>query len=164
MKTKICLITLLAAVLFVGCKSDEDEPTPSKATSRVQVMTVFAPGQLGDMGYADRVMKGISTLKDTDKDDVEVSIITADTVETTRQMMKAWAAKRASIIDGATYSRRLMILTEPYMVEWLAEEKDQLQTTDEVLLLKVRLADLVKMAENVPLVRVTRITSGIGER
>ena len=72
MKTKICLITLLAAVLFVGCKSDDDEPTPSKPTEtthRVQIMTVFAPGQLGDLGYADRVMRGVSTLKKSDSDD-----------------------------------------------------------------------------------------------
>ena len=59
MKVRICLVTLLAAVLFVGCKSDDDKSTPAPPANRVQVTTVFAPGQLGDMGYADRVMKGL---------------------------------------------------------------------------------------------------------
>ena len=67
MRVRICLMTLLAALLFTGCKSDDDDKaTPAKVSQRVQVMTVFAPGQLGDMGYADRVMKGVSTLKNTD--------------------------------------------------------------------------------------------------
>ena len=154
MKTKICLITLLAAVLFVGCKSDDDEPTPSKTTSRVQVMTVFAPGQLGDMGYADRVMKGVSTLKKSDKDDVEVSIISSDNVQTTRQMLSNWATTTSSSIDGAAYSRRLLVLTEPYMVEWLADVKSKLSATDEVLLLKANEADVQAAAQ----------TLGIGNR
>lgn len=145
MKIKYCLITLLAAVLLVGCKSDDDESSSSKG-SRVQVMTVFAPDQLGDMGYADRVMKGISTL-DSDKEEVELSIITADSVSTTRQMLKEWASKTASIVDGAAYSRRLVVLTEPYMVEWLAESKAQLQPTDEVLLLKVNEDDVKAAAQ-----------------
>lgn len=147
MKVKFCLITLLAALLFVGCKSDDDDSAKVATKPRVQITTVFAPGQLGDMGYADRVMKGISTLEDTDKDDVELSIIATNNVETTRQTMKDWVAKKASIMDGAVYSRRLLILTEPYMVEWLAEAKDQLQPTDEVLLLKVNEDDVKTAAQ-----------------
>ena len=148
MKKKFCLITLLAAVLFVGCKSDDnEEPTPVQAKSRVQVMTVFAPGQLGDMGYADRVMKGVSSLKKSDTDDVEVSIIAADDVQTTRQMLTSWTTTPASSIDGAAYSRRLLVLTEPYMVAWLAEVKNQLKATDEVLLLKVSEADVQAAAQ-----------------
>ena len=147
MKVKFCLIMLLAAVLFVGCKNDDDDSAKVAAKPRVQITTVFAPGQLGDMGYADRVMKGISTLEDTDKDDVELSIIATNNVETTRQTMKDWVAKKASVMDGAVYSRRLLILTEPYMVEWLAEAKDQLQPTDEVLLLKVNEDDVKAAAQ-----------------
>lgn len=145
MKIKFCLIALLAAMLFVGCKSDDDESTPGKGGSRAQVMTVFAPGQLGDMGYADRVMKGVSSLKNTD--DVEVSIIASDDVATTRQMLRDWVGTTSSAIDGATYSRRLLVLTESYMVDWLAEVKGQLKETDEVLLLKVNEDDVEAAAQ-----------------
>lgn len=147
MKLKLCLITLLAAILFTGCKSDDDKSTPAPPQPRVQVTTVFAPGQLGDMGYADRVMKGVSTLKKSDANDVEVNIISADKVETTRKMMADWATTTSSSIDGASYSRRLLVLTEPYMVAWLAEVKNQLKATDEVLLLKANEADVQAAAQ-----------------
>ena len=154
MKVKICLFTLLAAVLVTGCKSDDDKSTPAPPAPRVQVTTVFAPGQLGDMGYADRVMKGVSALKKSDTNDVEVSIIASDKVETTRKMLADWAGTTSSAIDRAAYSRRLLVLTEPYMVTWLAEVKSQLKATDEVLLLKVSEADVQAAAQ----------TLGIGDR
>ena len=154
MKVKFFFVTLLAAVLFTGCKSDDDKSAPAPPASRVQVTTVFAPGQLGDMGYADRVMKGVSALKKSDTNDVEVSIIASDKVETTRKMLTDWAATTSSAIDGASYSRRLLVLTEPYMVTWLAEVKNQLKATDEVLLLKVSEADVQAAAQ----------TLGIGDR
>ena len=154
MKLKFGLIMMLAAILFTGCKSDDDKSTPAPPQPRVQVTTVFAPGQLGDMGYADRVMKGVSTLKKSDANDVEVNIISADKVETTRKMMADWATTTSSSIDGASYSRRLLVLTEPYMVAWLAEVKNQLKATDEVLLLKVSEADVQAAAQ----------TLGIGDR
>ena len=147
MKVRICLVTLLAAVLFVGCKSDDDKSTPAPPANRVQVTTVFAPGQLGDMGYADRVMKGVSALRKSDNTDVEVRVIAADKVELIRKMLADWAASTSSSIDGATYSRRLLVLTEPYMVAWLADVKSQLKTTDEVLLLKVNEADVEAAAQ-----------------
>lgn len=147
MKVKIYLVTLLAALLFTGCKSDDDKSTPAPPAARVQVTTVFAPGQLGDMGYADRVMKGVSTLKKSDTNGVEVSIISSDKVETTRQMLTDWAATTSSSIDGASYSRRLLVLTEPYMVAWVAQVKSQLKTTDEVLLLKASEADVQAAAQ-----------------
>jgi len=150
MKTKIFLLALLAAVLLAGCKSDDDS-TPAQPEPRVQVMTVFAPGQLGDMGYADRVMKGVSTLKGSDADNVEVGIIAADSVAAIRQMLKDWAATKQSTADGAAYSRRLLVLTEPYMVDWLAEAKSQLTTTDEVLLLKANHDDAEAAAQQLGL-------------
>lgn len=151
MRIKNCLVALLVTVLLTGCKSDDDKSTPAPQAPRVQVTTVFAPGQLGDMGYADRVMKGVSSLKKTDANDVEVGIISSDKVETTRKMLADWAATTSSAIDGATYSRRLLVLTEPYMVDWLAEVKSQLKATDEVLLLKVSEADVQAAAQKLGL-------------
>ena len=142
MKAKICLITVLAALLLTGCKSDDNDTTPAKPRERVQVMTVFAPSQLGDMGYADRVMKGVSSLKNTNADGVDVSFIASDNVSTTRQMLRGWAGTTSSAVDGAVYSRRLLVLTESYMVDWLVDVKSNLKETDEVLLLKVNEDDV----------------------
>ena len=149
---KIMNFLLMAALVcglslgVTSCK-DDDNSSPAPPAPHVQVTTVFAPGQLGDMGYADRVMKGVSTLKKSDANNLEVSIIASDKVETTRKMLADWAATTASSIDGASYSRRLLVLTEPYMVAWLAEVKSQLKTTDEVLMLKASEADVVAAAQ-----------------
>ena len=153
MKKNIFNVWLLAALMcglslsVTSCKDDDDKSTTSAPGPRVQVTTVFAPGQLGDMGYADRVMKGVSSLRKTDSDDVEVGIIASDKAETTREMLAGWAVTTQSAIDGAEYSRRLLVLTEPYMVEWLAAVKSQLKATDEVLLLKAGEADVEAAAQ-----------------
>lgn len=152
---KRIFLFLLTVALMCGlglsvssCKSDDDDTnTPAKPAPWVQVTTVFAPGQLGDMGYADRVMKGVSKLLNDETDNVEVDIITADSVWITRKMLKDWAATKTSAVDGADYSRRLLVLTEPYMVDWLAEAKAQLTATDEVLLLKANEADVTAAAQ-----------------
>lgn len=147
MKAKFCLITVLAALLFLGCKSDDNDTVPSKPADRVQVMTVFAPSQLGDMGYADRVMKGVSALKNSNPDQVEVNIIASDNVATTRQMLRDWAGTTSSGVDGASYTRRLLVLTESYMVDWVADVKQMLKETDEILLLKVNEDDVKAAAQ-----------------
>jgi len=137
---------------IASCKSDDDNDNqPPKPAPRVLVTTVFAPGQLGDMGYADRVMKGVSKLLNNETDDVDVTIIDADSVAPTRQLLRDWAARKTSDVDGAAYSRRLIVLTEPYMVAWLAESKAQLTATDEVLLVKASDDDVTAAAQTLGL-------------
>jgi hypothetical protein len=86
--TKI-LILLLGLGMMAACSSDDDEPEVVQPVARVQVMAVFAPGQLGDQGYADRVMKGVNTLMKADAgiDSVEVNFIASYDVETTCTML-----------------------------------------------------------------------------
>ena len=139
----VCGLGLMAAC------SDDDEPEVVQPAARVQVMAVFAPGQLGDQGYADRVMKGLSTLMKADAgiDSVEVNFIASYDVETTCAMLADWVGRRASVLDGAPNSRRLLVLTEPFMVKWLADMKNQLTANDEVLLLKVNDDDVEAAAQ-----------------
>ena len=140
---------LLALGMMAACSSDDDEPEVVQPAARVQVMAVFAPGQLGDQGYADRVMKGLSTLMKADAgiDSVEVNFIASYDVETTCAMLADWVGRRASVLDGAPNSRRLLVLTEPFMVKWLADMKNQLTANDEVLLLKVNDDDVEAAAQ-----------------
>ncbi len=146
--TKI-LILLLGLGMMAACSSDDDEPEVVQPVARVQVMAVFAPGQLGDQGYADRVMKGVNTLMKADAgiDSVEVNFIASYDVETTCTMLADWVGRRASVLDGAPNSRRLLVLTEPFMVKWLADMKNQLTANDEVLLLKVSDDDVEAAAQ-----------------
>lgn len=143
------LSLLLALGMMASCSSSDDEPEVVQPAARVQMMTVFAPGQLGDQGYADRVMKGVNALMkgDADIDCVEVNFIASYDVETTCTMLADWVGRRASVLDGAPNSRRLLVLTEPFMVKWLADMKDRLTANDEVLLLKVSDDDVAAAAQ-----------------
>lgn len=149
MKLRNTLLTglvLLAAGAFTGCSSDDnDDKAPvieSRKGATMQVMVVFAPGQLGDKGYADRVMDGIhlieansQTMADSCK--VDVNFISLSDPIFTRRSMERWIHTAINGFTGSEYKRRLLVLTEPYMLEGLAsEEWKGLRETDEVLVLK----------------------------
>ena len=145
---------VVLAMLLCGCSGDDDKLEEQTASPELQVMTVFAPGQLGDQGYADRVMKGVSQLKQSatgdaaaQRDGLDVEFIASFDVETTCSQLAAWAASPVSPITGTAYSRRLLVLTEPFMGDWLLSVAAQLQPTDEVLLLKVSEADVADLAQ-----------------
>ena len=145
------LLPSIGLVLGLGaCSGDDDDkaevPTPAP---KLQVMAVFAPGQLGDQGYADRVLKGVNALKkvDEDADSVEVGFIASYDVVSTRYMISEWLSERESPVDGAPYSRRLLVLTEPFMVKWLTDVSYMLKATDEILLLKANDDDVQAAAD-----------------
>ena len=144
---------LLPAIgLVVGlsaCSDYDDKPEVLTPAPKVQVMAVFAPGQLGDQGYADRVLKGVNALKkvDEDADSVEVGFIASYDVTSTRYMISEWLSERESPVDGAPYSRRLLVLTELFMVKWLTDVSYMLKPTDEILLLKANDEDVQATAE-----------------
>ena len=78
---KLWGLLFLTVLLIAACsKNDDNEPQPepkTKAPFLVNVM--FAPGQLGDKGFADNVMEGVNALDDLDNlwggDSIEVRFI-----------------------------------------------------------------------------------------
>ena len=147
----ICLIVSVLAL--AGCnKLGKD----SGAT--MDIMIVFAPGQLGDRGYADSVMEGLALLNATDKNYehnlLELEFISCADAESTRKSMRQWLDNPFNPFYGNEYERRLLVLTEPYMVQWLAAEKASVHPQDEVLLLKVDESDVDAAA----------MATGLGER
>ena len=151
MTRKLIYLLLLTATLFVGCKSDDDDEqqqpvTPTVKGATTQVMVVFAPGQLGDNGYADRVMSGIHTLEQLSSSDfadsLDVNFIAEQTFDETITSIKAWAANIKNPFYDSNYTRRLLVLTESYMLGWIAEVKDLLGQDDELLVLKANEEDL----------------------
>jgi len=135
----ICLFVALLAL--AGC---EKPGTETGAT--MDIMVVFAPGQLGDRGYADSVMEGLALLNATDKNYghniLELEFISCADAESTQGSLRQWLANPLNPFNGKEYERRLLVLTEPYMVQWLAAETASVHTQDEVLLLKVDEADV----------------------
>lgn len=159
----ILMMLLLAAIVLSGCSSDDDDPSqPARETGApLQVMVVFAPGELGDEGYADGLMEGLNRLKRFDdenreqgKDSVDVDFISRYDAEDTRNAVTQWAQQPANPFYDGDYSRRLLVISDPTMIPLLGTIKDDLRPTDEVLLLKVYEADVTKAAADY----------GLGER
>jgi len=137
----------LTALFFTACSEDEEEPQPEQAETGApyQIMVVFAPEQLGDRGYADNVMSGVGELNHLDNttygDSLNVQFISVSDRAKTCEAVKTWSQNRVNPYYNSEYRRRLLILTEPYMVDWIADIKDNFGPQDGVLLLKVNEAD-----------------------
>ena len=164
-KERLWMMLLMAAVLMLtaACSKDDDDEQPVKppsaAGARLQVMMVFAPGQLGDDGYADGALMGASAMELPEAlvdqtDTIDVQFISLYSVSDTRQALKDWAATAVHPFYDAAYERRLLVLTEPYQTAWLADVKRHLRETDEVLVMKADEAYTQKVAE----------TYGLGSR
>jgi hypothetical protein len=138
------MVILELGMSLTSCKDDVVElepvdPTPADSIrSHLHIMTVFAPGQLGDNGYCDRVLTSAFQLKDSvgSNEALDVEFIAKNSLESTYAEMQAWAKDTINPIYHYPYVRRLLVLTEPYMIPWLREVKDYLRSTDEVLVLK----------------------------
>ena len=147
----ICLIVSLLA--FAGC-----DKTGKETGATMDIMVVFAPGQLGDRGYADSVMEGLALLNATDKNYghnlLELEFISGADAESSRQAMQQWLENPLNPFYGNEYERRLLVLTEPYMVPWLASVTASVHPQDEVLLLKVDESDVDAAA----------LATGLGDR
>ena len=158
------MLTAAALLLTASCSKDDDEPQPvnppAAAGARLQVMMVFAPGQLGDGGYADGLLEYASGMEFLEvmpdaEDSIDVQFISLYSVNDTRQALKEWAATAAHpFYKGSTYERRLLVLTEPYMTAWLTDVKSYLRETDEVLVMKADEAYTQQVAD----------TYGLGSR
>lgn len=146
------LLLLLMTIVVVACNKDADEPQPvSEQGAPIQITVVFAPGQLGDKGYADRVMEGVNALDELDDlyggDSLEVRFISPYSLEGAKNDIQQWATSPEHSFTSGDYERRLLVLTEPFMAGLLSLIKDKLQPTDEILMLKMGEDDIQQMAK-----------------
>jgi hypothetical protein len=147
------IAAMLILALSCGRKAEQPEEQPAteqKAGATTQVMVLFAPGQLGDNGYSDAVMGGLYSLKKagtfSEKEAPDVRFITADTYRETHNQLASWLKDTGNPFYGKPYERRLVVITEPYMLDWFDELYDQFQDTDEILALKVNEDDVQEFA------------------
>lgn len=141
------LIPLSILMLWSACHQDDEDLQPAVEKKPLfEVMAVFAPGQLGDNGYADIVLNGVSHLirynDTTSSKSVDADFISRYDFASTRKAVEDWLANPVNPVNGKTYSRRLLVITEPFMAGWLCSCKDLLRPTDEVLMMKAILEDV----------------------
>ena len=154
MKSKIFFLMLLVAAIATGCsKDDDDNGTPGLETATgatMSVTVVFAPGQLGDMGFADNVLEGVYRLKVLDHqaqpDTIDVNYLAGADLDAAKEMMEDWFDNGYNIYTAKPYERRLLVLTEPFMVDWMEPLKERFLDIDEVLVLKMNQDDVAKAA------------------
>lgn len=154
MKSKIFFLMLLVAAIATGCsKDDDDNGTPGQETATgatMSVTVVFAPGQLGDMGFADNVLEGVYRLKVLDHqaqpDTIDVNYLAGADLDAAKEMMEDWFDNGYNIYTAKPFERRLLVLTEPFMVDWLEPLKERFLDIDEVLVLKMNKDDVDKAA------------------
>lgn len=149
---KVGMGFLFFAILLTSCNRNEIiqpqfRETGSNTGAPLQIMVVFAPGQLGDRGYADQVMKGIDQLKQFNRtaksDTLDVEFISNPDFTSTLQSLKEWVTNPVNPYYGNLYERRLLVLTEPYMMTWMDDTVcTSLRTADEVLVLKTDESDI----------------------
>ena len=111
-KTKRWGLLLLAVLLVAACSKNEDsdpQPDPSQTVKKAPLLmnVMFAPGQLGDKGYADNVMEGVNALLGNDS--LEVRFIAPRNLEDAQR----WIKTSATSYSTEGYERRLLVLTEP---------------------------------------------------
>ena len=154
MKSKIFFLMLLVASIATGCsKDDDDNGTPGQETATgatMSVTVVFAPGQLGDMGFADNVLEGVYRLKVLDHqaqpDTIDVNYLAGADLDAAKEMMEDWFDNGYNIYTAKPYERRLLVLPEPFMVDWMEPLKEHFLDIDEVLVLKMNKDDVDKAA------------------
>lgn len=141
-KKKLWLLSLLlgTAFAFTACSSDDDDNGNTIATqvAPMQVTVVFEPGQLGDQGYADRILRGLTQIKQTEegaaKSELDVKYISLDDASKTQSAISQWVQQRNNpYASQVSYERRLLVLTKATQLAWLNAQN--LNANDEVLLL-----------------------------
>ena len=150
---------LLVAAIVMGCsKDDDDNKSPieeMQPDATKSITAVFAPGQLGDMGYADNLLEGIYRLKalgnQTGHDTLNVHYLTGEDLTSTIEATYVWFEDPYNPYSGKIYEHRLLVLTEPFMVDWIEPLKDQFLDGDEVLVMKMNEADVAAAAQRLGL-------------
>lgn len=137
------LLALLTATWVSSCKDDDNDvvPAPVEEGAKLNVLVVFAPGQLGDNGYADILLDGLRMLenhKDSidGRHSIDAHFVSTYSFGATREWIMSWLRFGRNPFYGTKYERRLIVLTEPYMINWIGEFKDSLQQTDDLLMLR----------------------------
>ena len=149
MTRKYLPLVLLSVLFLAGCKK-EPLPEPEKGAP-VEIMVVFAPGQLGDQGYADSVMEGVNSLDHfddiTQTDSLDIRFMAPYNSKDAAESITEWAGNPSRPFSSGEYDRRLLVLTEPFMAGFLSSIADKLRPTDEVLMLKLEEDDIAQISK-----------------
>lgn len=122
-------------LLLTACSKDEGGQA---GQSEVEVCVFFAPGELGDQGFADRLRAGLyqfeEQLSENDRNKVRVRYVSGNDTSVIKNELHHWDSQNISPFTRKAYERRLLVLTDPLLP--LLQEVT-LAPADEVLVTNV---------------------------
>ena len=131
------LALMLGFVLaLTSCSKDDDSGGNVVSTAPLQVTVVFDPGQLGDQGYADRILSGLQKIQSENDSagQIDTKYLYQENDEKTKSVLLQWIQQRNNPFSANTsYDRRLLVLTKASQLEWI--KSATINENDEVLLL-----------------------------
>lgn len=144
LKDKNKWLLLLFMLVLTACSSsdnDDPQPVPQPSTgANNQLLVIFPVDQLGDQGYADEVMKGVTSLMELNSreeaDTLDVMFLLPLEAERMISEIRRWLNEDTNLFYGRPYNRRLLLLTDSYMLSWIKEFSEALKPTDEILVLR----------------------------
>ena len=88
MMKQICLLSLLLFAWSVSsCSDDGQEETPVKH----RLIVLFSPNGLGDMGYNDRILQGLQTVR-KERSNIETYFYSPETMEEGERIFSEWVS------------------------------------------------------------------------
>lgn len=150
-KNKWLLLLLVLVLTACGSDNDNSQPVTQPATgANNQLLAIFPVDQLGDQGYADNVMSAVTNLMELNsqigKDTLDVMFFQPVEDKEMIPEIKRWLKKGVNLFYGEPYKRRLLLLTDSYMLDWIPDFLDDLQPTDEILVLRAIDEDVAPIA------------------
>ena len=130
---------LMLTLTSCGKDGDDDSTVPADGAPGVEICIVFSPHELGDRGYADRVLTGMylfdQQLSKVDNSRVQLRYIAVGDTVAVRNELLRWDKQGTSPYTRRAYERRLLILTDRSLLHLLIDVP--LGETDEVLVMNV---------------------------
>lgn len=133
------LMPLLVTCLFFvsGCKDDDDSLAPE---GYIEVCAIFAPGELGDDGYADRVLLGLNQFEQQLKKAGDSRVVThfysPGDLMAQEYILTKWNENGINLHTMKRYERRLLVLTDPKQLPMV--DVEDMDNVTEVLLLNMK--------------------------
>lgn len=132
----VCLAVLFLS--FSSCSREDIENKISNAPT-AEVCILFYPNELGDQGYADRILTGMHLfdmqLSDDEFDRVQLRYIAVCDTNELLNELHHWNEQGISPYTRRAYDRRLLVLTDISLLPYLSQTP--LANSDEVLVMNV---------------------------
>lgn len=89
-------ILFVIALLMGGCSDEEDSSRENRYASK-QVIVLFSPGSIGDMGYNDQVLRGVQQVKK--EKDFLLLFSSPSSLEEARRIFEEWLEMDTDDVD-----------------------------------------------------------------